>query len=382
MRLDYSRFTGRKMKKPQATSYVLFALTAIFLFVLSAPVYSDDEMNCVLCHKHRGLSRIDENGQFRLFYINQELFDSGPHRRVDCKDCHADIEQIPHEPAKKVDCTQECHIVEPSGQTNFSHKAVEKTLAKSVHGRLDDNGLPKEHQEDYPDCKSCHDQPVYRPFSIYKGEKIAGVSKRAISRCKSCHTSGAFAEDFYEHITTRLHKTRFPLETIEVCAKCHQDKEFRERHNLDDVVTSYKETFHGKLITLGSERMPDCIDCHIVEGENSHLIEAKDVNTSSVHENNVATTCRTSECHEQAGPMIASFQTHVTYDRKKYPMQFYMLIFFKALMAFVLYFFLVLIFLELMRRLFPTFAFFKEKQVDDYDKIIKEIKADSRTDDR
>ena len=208
-----------------------------------------------------------------------------------------------------------------------------KTLATSVHSKFNKDGSPKEHQDDYPDCKSCHDQPLYRPFSAFKGDKIPGVSKRAIGRCKSCHTSGDFADDFYEHVTTRLHKTRFPTETIKVCAKCHQDEELRKRHELDDVVTSYKETFHSKLMILGSEKTPDCIDCHVVPGENSHLIESQNSPTSSVHKNNVSTTCRTAECHEKAGPMLAGFQTHVTYDREKYPLQFYMLVFFKALMA-------------------------------------------------
>jgi hypothetical protein len=357
-------------------------MSAVLLWLVCSPAQSDDELNCVLCHKYRGLSRIDETGEFRLFYLNEELFQSGPHRRIACKDCHSDIDRIPHNPAKPVDCTQECHIIEPSGQTKFSHQAVADTLAKSAHGKLDENGNPKAHQQDYPSCKSCHDQPLYRPFSIYMGEKIAGMSKRAITRCESCHTSGNFAEDFYEHVTTRLHKSRFPLETIEVCAKCHEDEGFRQRHNLDDVITSYNETFHAKLLRLGSEKMPDCIDCHVVEGENAHLIEAKDVITSAVHENNVATTCRTSECHVKASPQLASFQTHVTYDREKYPMQFYMLIFFKALMAFVLYFFLALIFLELLRRLFPRFAFFKEKHPDNYNEIVQDIKGEIRSRDQ
>ena len=357
----------------------VYSLVFLLFMFFSPQVFSGDELNCVLCHKHRGLSRIDEDGEFRLFYINQELFESGPHRRNKCKDCHTDIDRIPHKPADKVDCTQQCHVVEPSGQKKFSHKTVAKTLAKSAHSKLDENGQLKEYAEDYPTCKNCHDQPLYRPFSIYKGNKVAGISKRAVSRCKSCHTDGDFAEDFYEHVTTRLHKTRFSLETIEVCAKCHQDEGFRERHEMDDVITSYKETFHGKMVILGSEHTPDCIDCHVVAGENSHLIESQDVPASAVHKNNVSTTCRSSQCHEKAGPMLASFQTHVTYDRKKYPMQFYMLIFFKALMAIVLYFFLALIFLELMRRLFPKFAFFKEKRTDDYDDVVKEIKADTRS---
>jgi len=364
------------MKNAKTSYHLPRILGVIALLLISMPAYSGDELSCVLCHKHRGLSRIDENGNFRLFYINQELFESGPHRRNKCKDCHTDIDRIPHSPAKKVDCTQQCHVVEPSGQKRFSHKSVAETLATSVHGKLDENGQPKKHQEDYPSCKNCHDQPLYRPFSIFKGEKVPGVSRRAIGRCKSCHKSGDFAEDFYEHVTTRLHKSRFPVETIEVCAKCHENKEFRERHKLDDVVTSYKETFHYKLMKLGSERTPDCIDCHVVAGENSHLIQAKEVATSAINKNNVSTTCRASECHENAGPMLAGFQTHVTYDRQKYPLQFYMLVFFKALMAMVLYFFLTLIFLELMRRLFPKFAFFKEKKVDDYDEYVALIKKD------
>ena len=361
---------------PLSINY-LFILIVMLLF--STPAFSGDELNCVLCHKYRGLSRIDENGQFRLFYINQELFDSGPHRRNKCKDCHVDIDRIPHNPAKKVNCTQECHINEPSGQTKFSHKPIADILTKSAHGNIDNKGQFKEYQEDYPDCKSCHDEPLYRPFSIYKGKKVSGISKRSMARCKSCHTNGDFAEDFYEHVTTRLHKTRFPMETIEVCAKCHQNEEFRKRHKLDDVVTSYKETFHGKLMKLGSERTPDCIDCHVVSGENSHLIESKDKPSSSTNKNNVSTTCRTAECHEKAGPMLAGFQTHVTYESEKYPLQFYMLVFFKALMALVMYFFLALIFFELMRRLFPKFAFFKEKKADSYNDFIKEIKSDTNS---
>jgi len=128
------------MKNIRPAYYVKFLLTIISFVLVSPELYAGDELNCVLCHKHRGLSRIDENGEFRLFYINQELFESGPHRRNKCKDCHTDIDRIPHKPAKKVNCTQQCHIVEPSGQKKFSHKNIAEILAKSVHGKLDENG--------------------------------------------------------------------------------------------------------------------------------------------------------------------------------------------------------------------------------------------------
>ncbi len=340
-------------------------LAALLLCGVAGVANAADELNCVLCHKHRGLSRIDEDGKFRLFYINEALFEEGPHVRVKCLDCHRDINKVPHNPAKKVDCTTECHLTEPSGQKNFSHKPVSDLLAKSVHGKLDADGNVKKNEQDYPACKDCHEEPLYRPLSFFKG-KSYGISERGISRCKTCHRTGKFAESFYKHVTSRLQKMRKPSEIVGICAKCHGDKEFQKRHKLDDVVTSYKETYHWKAIRFGSEETPDCMDCHVVKGEGVHFIEAKDSPTSASYKKNVATTCRTSECHAKAGPQLADFRVHVTYDKDKYPMQYYMLKFFTALMAGVMYFFLILIILELLRRLFPNFSFTKQMN-DDHD---------------
>ena len=338
-------------------------LAALILCGMAGVAGAEDELNCVLCHKHRGLSRIDENGNFRLFYINEALFEEGPHVRVKCMDCHRDINKVPHDPARKVDCTTECHLTEPSGQKNFSHKPVSDLLAKSVHGKLDAEGNAKKNEQDYPSCKDCHEEPLYRPLSFFKG-KSYGISERGISRCKTCHRTGKFAESFYKHVTSRLQKMRKPSEIVGICARCHGDKEFQQRHKLDDVVTSYKETYHWKAIRFGSEETPDCMDCHVVKGEGVHFIEGKESPTSASNKNNVATTCRTSECHAKASEKLADFRVHVTYDKDKYPMQYYMLIFFTALMAGVMYFFLILIILELLRRLFPNFCFIKSADDD------------------
>lgn len=154
-------------------------LSVPFLYGICTVVSAQDEMNCLLCHKYRGLSRIEEDGTFRVFYINEELFKSSPHSRNQCKDCHKDVDRIPHEEAKKVDCTQECHMLEPSEKKKFSHRVIDETLNKSVHGRYDQDGILKPHQEDYPGCKDCHDEPLYRPLSFYKGEQL-GVTLCAV----------------------------------------------------------------------------------------------------------------------------------------------------------------------------------------------------------
>ncbi len=346
--------------------FVMFLLGG--MGVSGGAVFASDELNCVLCHKHRGLSRVDENGEFRLFYINEKMFKKSPHSKVKCIDCHQDIDEIPHKPAEKVDCTVECHLEEPSSKQKFTHKPVAEILSKSIHSKYDENGNLKElaakYPDDYPGCKDCHEQPLYRPLSFFKGH-AAGMSERGLSRCKSCHTKGEFAESFYAHVTSRLQKMRSPKEIVGICARCHGDPAFQERHELDAVVTSYKETFHGKAVHFGSEAAPDCVDCHVVSGESVHLIEGQESPTSAIAEGNVATTCRTSECHADAGENIAGFQVHVTYDKDKYPLQHYMLKFFTALMAAVLYFFVVIIFLELLRRLFPDFSFIKSSKADE-----------------
>ncbi|MBD3646558.1 MAG: hypothetical protein HUJ31_03685 [Pseudomonadales bacterium] len=324
VRYLHSTCCGDCMSKLSLIVFVLVSLA-------SWETFGSENLDCMMCHKHRGLSRIDEDGEFHLFYINEELFHSGPHRRIECEDCHGDIDRIPHDSAEMVDCTRTCHIKEPSGGRNFSHQSIAETLEKSVHGRFGEDGTLKPYPDDYPGCKDCHEQPLYRPFSIYKGEKVPGISERGISRCQACHTSSNFAEDFYEHVTSRLQKTRFPMETIDICAKCHADPAFLERHDLHDAVASYKQTFHGKLMTLGSERTPDCIDCHVVVGENTHLIEDQTEPTSAVHENNKSRTCREAECHTGAAPQLAEYRTHVFYSLEKYPMEFYLMSFFKGL---------------------------------------------------
>lgn len=310
-----------------------------------------DDLNCELCHKYKGLSRIDEEGNFKLYFVNEHLFNSGPHSKNTCLDCHVGITEVPHKEVKAVDCGTKCHMTEPSSDLKFSHKSMQEVLDKSVHSKLDEKGKLKEYAEDYPDCKGCHEEPLYRPL-----HKEVSVKERDIARCQACHATGKFAKEIYNHVSTRFQKFQSPKVTIAACARCHEDKGFRERHKQGDVINSYKETFHAKLIYLGSEKTPDCIDCHVVRGENSHLIEAKKVSTSAVHANNVANTCTGSSCHDKAGENIAGFKTHVTYEADKYPLQFGLLLFFRIVLTAVLYGFILIVFLELLRRLFPYFT--------------------------
>ena len=339
----------------QAFKFVGYCWICFLVFTFFAPLNADaaDIGNCLMCHKYPGLSRVDEEGKFRLLYVNEDIFNKSVHAKVKCEGCHPDIQKIPHEPAKKVDCLLQCHIVEPSSEKKFSHKDAATFLHASVHAKLDKEGRPKKFAEDIPSCKDCHENPLYRPLSFFKRVR-PGISDRALGRCRVCHKSDEFIYRFYNHITTRLHKIRNPKNIAEVCARCHDDPDVVARHNLSTkAVYSYGETFHGKAAYFLSERIPDCLDCHVKPGESVHqMLSYRDPN-SVTHENNRGKICASMDCHPQATPKLANYEVHAEFSREQSAAQYYFRLFFYVLTGGVLLPIMGIMFLDLVRRLVP-----------------------------
>lgn len=332
-------------------SCVLSLILAIFIPTNS---YSADISNCVLCHKYPGISMVDEEGKFRLFYINEDIFSNTPHGRVKCEGCHTDIKKIPHDPAKKVDCLVECHIVEPSSEKKFSHKDVSEFLEKSVHGKHDKDGKSKKYPEDLPTCKDCHDNPLYRPIAFFKKVR-PGMSEQAMGRCRVCHKKDEFVNYFYKHVTTRLHKSRNPLNIAQMCGKCHDDPQIVARHNLSTkAVFSYGETFHGKAASYLDERIPDCLDCHVKKGESVHQMLSHKDPESAVYINNVAKVCTNIDCHPKASSKLANYNVHAEFSLEQSPAQYFFTVFFIFLTGGTLLPLMGIIFLDLIRRFFPN----------------------------
>jgi cytochrome b subunit of formate dehydrogenase len=331
-----------------APSFLALAL----LIVLSQALYAVDAENCLMCHRFRGLARVDKEGNYRLFYVDETLFSQGPHARVSCKGCHADIEKIPHDNAKPVDCLRSCHIEEPTREIIFTHAKVHESLEDSVHALTADDGTPRSFPDDFPGCKDCHDIPLFRPVSLFKTVK-AGVSERAISRCVVCHSDEHFTRYYYSHVTTRMHKARDPREVVAMCSTCHADTALARRHNLPDVVSSYLETYHGKAVLFGSSRAPDCLDCHSRQGSVHEMRAATDTR-SSVHPDNRPATCATEDCHGSAAPALASFDVHANRDMATHGLEFGVGLCFVIMTLAILLPILTLNVLGLVRELLPS----------------------------
>lgn len=351
-----------KLSKLFIKTFLLFFTYISINALFPAASYSNDVGNCLLCHKYPGLCRIDNDGTFRLLYVNEKLFNNTVHAKVKCEGCHSDVTKIPHGDVKKVDCLQQCHIKEPSSEEPFSHKDVEKFLDESVHSKLDKSGKLKKYAEDYPVCKDCHDNPLYRPISFFKTVR-AGISDVALGRCRVCHKKDDFIFRFYNHVTTRLHKLRNPENIAQTCAKCHDNEELVARHGLSTrAVFSYGETFHGKAAGFLSERIPDCLDCHVRPGESVHQMLSYKNPESSTYKDNIINACRNIDCHPNASPKLARYRVHPEFNPEKSPGTYYFQVFFIALTGCTLLPLMGLMLLDQFRRLFPRFTFKRRKK--------------------
>ena len=340
------------MSRQYTIFYSLFLI--VLVFFISADSYAADVGNCLLCHKYPGLSRVDAEGKLRLLYINEDIFNTSVHARVKCEGCHTDIKKIPHDPAQKVDCLVECHIIEPSSEQKFSHKSIDTFLTESVHGKFDKDGKEKPFSEDLPSCKNCHDEPLYRPLSFFKTVR-PGISEVALGRCRACHKKEEFIYKFYNHITTRLHRSRNPLNIAEICARCHNVPQLAARHKMvTGAVYSYGETFRGKAANYLSENIPDCLDCHVKVGESVHQMLPKEDPRSSINKNHRGEICTQIDCHPSASLKFARYNVHPEYNLGQNPAEYFFTTFFIFLTGGTLLPLMGIIFLDSLRRLFPN----------------------------
>ena len=333
------------------------ALVAAVLLLAAWPGLASaagDVGNCMVCHGNPGLAAIDEAGELRFFFVDEETYGGSVHARVACDGCHADVNQVPHETVEPVDCQRRCHITEPSRDKHFSHAPVGDALGLSVHSPTNPDGTAKEHPADYPGCKDCHDNPLFRPIGL-DGASVPGISSRAIERCRACHDSEEFVSTFYAHMTSRLVGSRSPKNLAEVCGRCHNDPELGERHGLiPQVVVSYEATFHGKAAAYLDENVPSCLDCHAPQGVSVHRVTSQADPDSPIHPDNKGRVCAQADCHPSAAARAAEYDIHAQFSTGGNPILFWFTVFFYCIAGGTLLPLCGLILLDLLRRIFPN----------------------------
>jgi hypothetical protein len=289
-----------------ALGCVLFLVGVGLAQVDAAP----DEENCLICHRYPSIGRYDESGNKRVYYINEQLFTNSVHGKLRCKSCHVDLDKIPHENVKKVDCSTQCHIKDPSSNREFSHMGMVEKYQESVHGQGANEQKP--FPEDRPTCTYCHGNEQYTPYADYWG-KSAELSLETLARCQGCHTDKSWTQKVYAHFTHRMRRRRDQKEVIKLCTSCHEDEKKMVRHGIEPIST-FKDTFHWTLVKYDVKNAPDCLTCHVPVGYTTHEIHPKSESASPIYKNNRIKTCSNQggiqDCHPGATLKFAEGRVH------------------------------------------------------------------------
>jgi cytochrome b subunit of formate dehydrogenase len=324
------------------TRVAFAAISALALFAAPAPAPAADPENCLLCHQFRGLARYEpESDRVRAFFVDPDYHAAllGAHARLACTDCHArsEVSVVPHEPVRKVDCTQTCHLGDDrGGERRFSHANIADVLASSAHSLdvlagLNFQGGPLL-EPDQSTCLYCHDEPLFRnPAGLMP--PLNGLGARGLSRCDSCHKTQVPVDvDYYlRHIASRLQPARTNLEGAQVCAVCHSDPVVRKDHDLPDSVASYVRSFHGKAALLGDEATAGCVSCHAAGDSDVHFMLGRTDVRSPVHPTKVGDSCSTIECHPGASPGLSDASMHLNLPTAQGTLEFAVAAFFIVL---------------------------------------------------
>ena len=293
----------------------------ILLFSISQ-VKAADKKNCLMCHKHRFIGRIDENGKRWNYNVDELHYSQSVHQAIDCDDCHTYITKIPHDPVtQEVNCATQCHIKPPFSQDKFSHEKIVGIYNGSAHGIHPQDSAQLRNAKPY--CKFCHENPLYNRIPE---ENISyDVTLR---RCLNCHPQSGVVQA-YKHITHRLRKktSRSSQEIVKLCAKCHQNVALMQKLKVSpkavEAVATYNQSIHGKLVRLGSKKAADCISCHASNA--LHDIYKKDSPQATINTANIEKTCR--QCHAKTNNWFIKIAVHPSLEHKDNPIIHLMSIF-------------------------------------------------------
>jgi predicted CXXCH cytochrome family protein len=328
--------------------------------MVHADVISTDNKTCFACHKGTGLTYEFPSGESVPATIDEDKWLASEHGHQDmaCVQCHTGISRYPHE-ATATDLRS--FVVNESKVCVECHEEQATMVADSVHAKARAEG-----NQNAATCSDCHD-PHYAVNPPVSRTEVPAT-------CRECHSA---IYDLYEQsvhgeaLTTGnpdvptctdchgVHEIQGPdnspfrLFSPEICASCHADKELMAKYDIStSVFNTYVSDFHGTTVLLFEKFAPDqqtdkpvCIDCHGV-----HDIIPPNDPRSTVFEGNLLATCQ--RCHPDAETNFpAAWLGHYEPDPHKWPLVFYVALFYKILIPTVIGVMLLFVLLDVFGRI-------------------------------
>lgn len=191
-------------------------------------------------------------------------------------------------------------------------------------------------------CGNCHRRVTEMYLASVHGKKLAELNED-VPVCVDCHAA---------HATVDPMLPRFRSSSPTLCARCHADKSLAAKYGLRaEVFDTYVADFHGTTAELFRAVTPDqplnkavCYDCH-----GYHDVESvREVGATGLQQR-LLERCRV--CHQQATErFLSAWTAHYTPDRERYPVIYYVRLFYQIVIPSTIGFFLLYIGLDIWGR--------------------------------
>jgi len=227
------------------------------------------------------------------------------HGHTSCTSCHRGIGDLQRhmsgmEPSGAVQCSA-CHRDIASRYRRDVHAVKANLACQDCHSGIH---TLKKSGKDYKAtvgerCSRCHNGADYALLG--HGRALAEGNQDAAT-CTDCH--GLHNIPYYDAASPR--DVAMARETYtRRCRSCHADAKMAKRNKFSTkTVSSYDETYHGKVLHLGyPQRVAGCADCHT-----GHNILPKTDPRSSLHPAQLYDACKS--CHPGIHARFVDYDAH------------------------------------------------------------------------
>jgi len=241
---------------------------------------------CLDCHE---AAKPDEAG------VRQAEFAKSVHGSFACTDCHQGYEAPgPHD-------------LKPLAGADQAFVAKLEALKASPAPRA------------YLACPTCHADVAEQLAASVHGKWLTNPeAKVAGPTCAKCHgVIHEIAAIVHEPANPSTRYAPADRAILKRCEACHGNVHFAEAAGLKpEVEGTFRDSIHGRLVAVGSNRAPGCPDCHGpaekdekgILHPNAHKILSKEDPASTVNPANKAKTC--ARCHPGATDNFAALISH------------------------------------------------------------------------
>lgn len=325
--------------------------------VASSPPIQIENSSCLFCHSDANLSVELKSGEILRLTIDPTAYNISVHgaNGLNCVTCHSDIRTFPH-PERTTETLREVKLKYYTSCKQCHEEQFNLTL-DSAHQKALAAG-----NDNAAVCSDCHNPHTQQRLTNRNtGELLAYARLRIPGTCAQCHSAifDAYKNSVHGNALTQegnldvptcidchgVHNIQSPTtasfrnSTPFLCAQCHTNDALMKKYGLSTaVLDTYVADFHGTTVVIFDKTFPDqptnkpvCTDCHGVHD----IARADDPNKGLATRENLLARCQT--CHPNATANFPdSWMSHYIPSPEKYPIVYYVNLFYKFFIPAVL----------------------------------------------